>query len=118
MPDRYPIPYIKYFTQRLAGAKVFSKIDLDQAYYQILVETTVTTPFGIYNFTRTPFGSRNSGQMFQRFIDHVTRNLDFVYLDDLLVTNPDHKTHRKHLKTLFTRLAEYEIIIGPQTCQF
>ena len=70
MPDRYPIPYIKYFTQRLAGAKVFSKIDLDQAYYQILVEpsdvhkTTVTTLFGIYNFTRTPFGSRNSGQMF------------------------------------------------------
>ena len=48
----------------------------------------------------------------------MTRDLDFVYLDDLLVTNPDHKTHRKHLKTLFTRLAEYEIIIGPQTCQF
>ena len=34
---------------------------------------------------------------FQRFIDHVTRGLDFVfvYLDDLLVTSPDHKTHKK-----------------------
>ena len=42
----------------------------------------------------------------------------FVYLDDLLVTSPDHRTHKKHLKILFTRLAEYGIIIGPDKCQF
>ena len=42
----------------------------------------------------------------------------FVYLDDLLVTSPDHRTHKKHLKIIFTRLAEYGIIIGPEKCQF
>ena len=42
----------------------------------------------------------------------------FVYLDDLLVTSPDHRIHKKHLKILFTRLAEYGIIIGPEICQF
>ena len=83
-------------------------------------KTAVTTPFGLFNFTRTPFGLRNSGQTFQRFIDHVTRGLDFVfvYLDDLLVTSPDHKTHKKHLRILFARLSEYGIIIGPEKCQF
>ena len=57
---------------------------------------------------------------FQPFIDHITRGLDFVfvYLDDLLVTSPDHKTHKKHLNILFKRLAEYGIIIGPEKCQF
>ena len=65
-----------------------------------------------------PFGLRNPGQTSQRFIDHVTRGLDFVfvYLDDLLVTSPDHKTHKKHLKILFKRLTEYGIITGPDKC--
>ena len=109
VPDRYPIPQIQDFTQRLAGSKKISKIDLVRAYYQIPVEpydvhkTAVTTPFGLFNFTRTPFGLRNSGQTFQRFIDHVTRGLDyvFVYLDYLLGTSPDRKTHKKHLRISF-----------------
>ena len=101
VPDRYPIPHLQDFTQRLVHSKVFSKIDLVRAYYQIPVEpsdvhkTAVRMPFGLFNFTRTPFGLQNSGQTFQRFIDHVTHVLEFVfvYLDDLLVTSPDNKTH-------------------------
>ena len=101
-PDRYPIPHIQDFTQRLAGSIFFSKFDLVRAHYQIPVE-----PSDIH-------------KTFQHFVDHFTRELDFVfvYLDDLLVTSPDHKTHKKHLQIFFARLAEYGIIIGPEKCQF
>ena len=86
----------------------------------ILNGCPLTTLLGLFNFTRTPFGLGNSSQTFQRFFYHVTHRLDFVfvYLDALLVTSPDHRTHKKHLKILFTRLAEYGIIIGPDNCQF
>ena len=49
VPDRYPIPHIQDFTQRLAGSKVFSKINSGY------------NTFSLFNFTRTPFGLRNSG---------------------------------------------------------
>ena len=92
VPDKYPIPHIQDFTQRLAGAKVFLKIDLARTYYQIPVE-----PSDIHkqqslcllpSLTLLGHRLRTSGQIFQRFIDDVTRGLDFVfvYLEDLLMT--------------------------------
>ena len=50
----------------------------------------------------------------------MTRSLDFVfvYLDDVLVTSSHHATHKKHSQILFTCLAKYGIIIGPEKRQF
>uniref|UniRef100_A0A5S6Q589 Reverse transcriptase domain-containing protein n=1 Tax=Trichuris muris TaxID=70415 RepID=A0A5S6Q589_TRIMR len=57
---------------------------------------------------------------FQRFIDEVTRGLDFcfVYLDDILVASRNAQEHDAHLHKLFRRLAQYGVKLNPDKCVF
>jgi hypothetical protein len=77
VPDAYPLPNMLDFAARVAGCTIFSKVDLRKGYYQILIhpadieKTAVTTPFGLFEFTRLPFGLRNAGNTFQRMMDRV-----------------------------------------------
>jgi cleavage and polyadenylation specificity factor subunit 1 len=126
VPDRYPVPDVQTFTDQLDGATIFSTVDLARAFAQIPVreidrpKTAITTPFGLYQYTRMPFGLCNAAQSFQRLMDTVLRGMPrvFAYIDDILLFSPDPATHRSDLEDLFDRLAKHGLVVRPEKCVF
>ena len=126
-PDRYPIPRVQDFTYLLGNKNVFSKIDIRKAYHNVLInpsdieKTAITTPFGLYEFTRMTFGLRNAAQTFQRFMNNtVLSGLEFLfcYADDIILASQDENEHKKHLEQVFQRLNEFGITINLEKCKF
>lgn len=126
LPDRYPIPHIEDYAHRLAGCRVFSKIDLVKAYNQIPVapedvpKTAITSPMGLIEFPFMNFGLRNAAQTFQRFLDEVLRGVDccFSYIDDILIFSRSKDEHLQHLESVFKRLQQYGLLINEAKCVF
>lgn len=112
--DRYPVPRILDFHHILKNTKIFSKIDLFKAYYQVPIneddikKTAIITPFGLFEYTRMNFGLCNASSTFQRLMNSILGDLNFVfpYIDDILVASENEDEHEKHLEIVFERLRQ------------
>ena len=89
----YPIPTIEDVLPDLGNAKVFTKLDCKNGYWQVKLDkgssilTSFNTPFGHYKWTRMPFGISPTGEIFQRRLDQAIKGLAGVraVADDLLI---------------------------------
>ena len=124
--DRYPLPHINSCIDRLHGTNIFSKLDVVKAYFHTPMspedakKTAVITPFGLFEFTRMPFGLCNAPQTFQRFMDSIFRDLSFVfvYIDDILIASKDVDEHKIHLETVIQRLCNNKLHVALEKCVF
>ena len=72
--------------QSLTGSELFSQLDLNIGYYQILVKpserynTAFVTHKGHYEFNRMPFGLTSAPRIFQRAMINILGHLYFVNL--------------------------------------
>uniref|UniRef100_A0A3P9I2U1 Gypsy retrotransposon integrase-like protein 1 n=1 Tax=Oryzias latipes TaxID=8090 RepID=A0A3P9I2U1_ORYLA len=126
--DAFPLPRIDESLDALSGAEFFSSIDLASGYHQVAVhekdrhKTAFTTPFGLFEYLRMPFGLCNAPATFQRLMQATMNDLIFqivlVYLDDLLVFSQTFKEHLERLEIVFKRLKNTGLKVKVEKCHF
>ncbi|XP_054266993.1 uncharacterized protein LOC128989150 [Macrosteles quadrilineatus] len=126
--DAYPLPHIESFVSKLAQYKVFSTIDLKEAYHQIPIrnEDKPFTAFEangrLYQYTRIPFGVTNGVACFQRTIDQIIENenlLDtFAYLDDVTICGRSQAEHDQNLQRFMEATKKYNLTLNKEKSKF
>ena len=126
--NRYPLPLISSAFELLQDAKIFTKLDLRNAYHLVRIregdewKTAFNTPSGHYEYLVMPFGLTNAPAVFQALVNDVLRDmLDqfvFVYLDDILIYSPDEQTHIQHVRQVLQRLLDHQLFVKAEKCEF
>ena len=124
--DKYPLPHLRSLTRSFHGKRLFTKIDLQKAYLQIPVspqdipKTAVATPFGLFEFVKMPFGLKNAGATFQRYIDSLLGHVECVYsyLDDLIIASSDETQHLNDVENVLSILSDNNLKISLDKCEF
>jgi hypothetical protein len=126
--NKYPLPRIDVLFDQLAGAKVFSKIDLHSGYHQIKIrpcdipKTAFSTRYGLYEFLVMSFGLTNARAYFMYLMNSVfMTELDkfvVVFIDDILIYSRSEKEHAKHLRVVLQRLRDHKLYAKFSKCEF
>jgi hypothetical protein len=126
--DQYPLPLIDETLARIAKAKIFTKIDIRQAFHRIRISpecedlTTFRTRYGAYKYKVMPFGLTNGPATFQRFIKNTLMGYldDFcsAYIDDILIFSETPEEHEIHVRRVLERLREAGLQADLKKCEF
>ncbi|UYV67953.1 hypothetical protein LAZ67_5002609 [Cordylochernes scorpioides] len=118
--DAYPIPLIEDILSSLHGCKIFTNLDLSQAYHQIRLHpdsrylTAFITHMGIYQFKRLPYGLSSAPGAFQRYLSELLMDIKGVscYLDDIIIGGSSMEDHDKKLNQVLSRLREVNLMLN------
>jgi hypothetical protein len=126
--NKYMLPRIDVLFDQLAGAKVFSKIDLRSGYHQIKIrasdvpKTAFSTRYSLYEFLVMSFGLTNAPAYFMYLMNSVFMNeLDkfvVVFIDDILIYSQSKAEHAKHLRIVLQRLRDHKLYAKLSKCEF
>jgi hypothetical protein len=126
--DSYPLPLIADLFDRLGKARIYTRLDLPDAYHLVRIKegdewkTTFHCKFGSFEYNVIPFGLTNAPAAFQSFMNDIFANVrdDFVvvYLDDILIYSEDPAKHDDHVCLLLDRLIQHGLAVRPEKCSF
>jgi hypothetical protein len=123
-----PLPRIDILFDQLAGAQMFSKIDLHSGYHHIRIRdedipnTAFSMRYGLYEYLVMSFGLTNALAHFMYLMNSVFMpELDkfiVVFIDDILVYSKSMDKHEEHLRIVLQRLRDHQLYAKFSKCEF
>ncbi|GFO01889.1 transposon ty3-g Gag-Pol polyprotein, partial [Plakobranchus ocellatus] len=124
--ERHPMPTIEDMINDLNCSTVFSRIDLQQAFYQLELNeesrfiTTFSTHVGLRQFKRLMFGVNAAPEIFQHALGEVLRDIPGVthFIDDIIVHCKTKREHDHSLTETLNRLHQRGAKLNKDKCLF
>ena len=109
-----------------AGAKVFTIVDMDKGYWQVVLHpdlrkyTCMAFDIGRYQFKRLPMGSKVASDIFQRMLDSVYIGLPGVIgiADDMVIFGRDEEEHDRNLILFLETTRKNGLVLNKRKLQF
>ena len=124
--ERHLLPTLDEVIHDLNGATVFSKLDLNQGYHQLLLHldsrhiTTFFTHTGLLRYKRLSFGINAAAEKFQNVITSAISDIPNVknINDDVIIYGVNVQEHDQALHAVLTRFQELNLTLRKDKCQF
>lgn len=125
MRQHYQMPCFDDIACKLAGAKIFSTLDIKNAFLHIKLSAgssdlcTFNTPFGRYKWTRLPYGLCSSSEVFSQRMTQILENIDgvAVYVDDIIIWGKDKAEHDRRLRSVLDKLRLENVKLNVNKCK-
>ena len=122
----YPMPTVENVLSIVGNAKIFSKIDLANAYLQLPLDesaktyTVINTTEGLFQYHFLPYGVSSASAIFQSFISQVLSNINnvIVYQDDILIMSETREEHENTLIKVLNCLKNSGVKVNTEKCTF
>ena len=124
-PDQYCIPRLEEILEKVSSSKLYSVLDLSDAYLQVPLSpqsqlfTCISTHIGCFAYKRLQFGVSAAPLIFQEIMDKILNGISNVatYQDDIIIGAPDKNTHDHVLKLVEQRLQKFNFKINAAKSQ-
>ena len=118
--DCYALPNLGDVANIIAKCKIFTKLDLTKAFYNLPLHEeskkyfTINTPFGSFSYNTIVEGHCNSAGAFLRYMHILLADLPhvFVYIDDILIATEGEEEHKQILEKVLERFSYCKIYLN------
>ena len=126
-PEATVLEDISEIIQQVGQCTFISKFDANSGYHQLLVKpedrwlTAFVHGTSVYQWCRTPFGMKGSGDTFVRALRQILKpvgRFTKTYVDDSAVHSNSWNEHLDHLRLYLTVIRDSGFTLGLRKCEF